>query len=69
MIATVQPHPLSEVARAIETACARHAELAREGVYLWRTGAAQADRDINQARKEAAYSEWRQLISEIGGES
>ncbi|GAA3997279.1 hypothetical protein GCM10022631_04770 [Deinococcus rubellus] len=67
MIATIPSHPLSEVRQAIDAASARYFELAREGVSLWRTGAAQEARNANQAEKDAVYAQWRQPIGEIGG--
>jgi len=69
MMAVIQPHPLSEASRTADAASARHGALAREGVQLWRNHASQEARDANRAAKEAAYAEWRRLISEIGGRS
>jgi len=67
VIATIQPHPISEASRTADAASARYFELAREGVWLCCNHASQDVRDANRAAKEAAYAEWRRLISEIGG--
>ncbi|GAA4002905.1 hypothetical protein GCM10022631_12090 [Deinococcus rubellus] len=66
MITLIQAHPLSEASRAADAAYAGYFMAVREGVWLWRTGAAQEAKDACRAEKEAAYSKWRQLISEIG---
>jgi len=66
MTALIQPHPLSEASRTADAAAARHGELVRKGVQLWRSHASQEARDANRAEKEAAYAEWQRLVGEAG---
>ncbi|AWN22183.1 hypothetical protein DKM44_02160 [Deinococcus irradiatisoli] len=69
MTAALQPHPISEAAQAADAAYTRYADLAREGLHLWRTRAPQDVRDANRAEKEAARLEWRRLVGLAGSGS